>query len=85
MEGEILIAIDLLKNSGESNYDLLKRFDQLYNKVKIRNSTYCQICEEWLVLEMPVDCLCKPIYCIRNENDTDFIMLYEQLNNSFHH
>ena len=78
MEDEIILAIAKLKSQSE-NCKLLEDFKSLYNIAKLRNRNYCKKCEELIELDLPVDCLCRPDYCIRNENDTIFTILYEEL------
>ncbi|MHA3045534.1 hypothetical protein JSO61_009450 [Riemerella anatipestifer] len=83
MENEIIIAIEKLKSQSE-NCKLLEDYESLYIKAKLRNSQYCKKCEEWIKQDLPVDCLCRPEYCIRNENDTIFTIWYEELNKNCH-
>jgi len=78
---KIKFAIEELKQVNEQNLKLLEKFENLYFEAIKRNNEYCDKCKDWLKLPLPVDCLCKPDYCIRNESDSDFINLYEQLQN----
>lgn len=80
---EIEIAIREFEKINDHNLKMLEKFENLYFETIERNSEYCDKCKDWMKLELPVDCLCKPDYCIRNQIDSDFIRLYEQLQNTY--
>lgn len=79
MEEQILFATDKIKNSGNNPSELLTEFAELYKIAKERNEKYCSKCEEWRKMKLPINCLAKPDYCIRNINYSIFIIWYEDL------
>ncbi len=79
----ISIAINRLKNSNEKPIKLLMELEDIYKEAKERQSQICSKCEEWLKMDLPTDCLCKPDYCVRNENDSILTIWYESLQEEF--
>ena len=76
---DILKATERLKNSDEEPIKLLAELKNIYEKAKERNSQLCSKCEEWIKLDLPLGCICKPDYCVRNSEDLILIIWYEEL------
>ena len=80
----ILTAIDKLKNSDEEPIKLLTELEEIYNQAKERQKQICPKCEKCIKMDLPTDCLCKPDYCVRNENDSILTIWYEELKDNYH-
>ncbi|MGY0426097.1 MAG: hypothetical protein ACWIPI_04610 [Polaribacter sp.] len=76
---KILSAIDRLKNSDEEPIKLLIELEDIYKEAKERQKQVCPKCEEWIKMELPTDCLSKPDYCVKNENDSILTIWYESI------
>lgn len=76
-----LIIKELQEIINKKDFDKrhLKKYKEAYNISKVNYSKICEKCEEWKRLNLPIDCLCKPNYCVKNETDFWIIKLYEDL------
>lgn len=57
----------------------LEEYKDVYLESKTTYSTLCKKCIEWEKLELPYDCIMKPNYCHKKDEDEEIIKLYERL------
>lgn len=57
----------------------IKEFEKAYIESKKKYTTLCEKCVKWKNLDLPYDCILKPSYCNKNDDDYEIINLYEKL------
>lgn len=75
----IIKELELLLDKEDFKTEYLEKFKEAYNNSKVNYSKICEKCEECKKLNLPIDCLCKPDYCVKNETDFWIIKLYDDL------
>jgi hypothetical protein len=73
--------IDKVRNS-KSLSELYSNMDD-YKQAKLRTERICKNCKEMESLNLPYDCLTKPDYCLRSEEDVIFVILFEEKESIF--
>lgn len=77
---EVILQIELELNLKNKNLTYnSEKFRDFYLESLHGRNKICEKCEEWKNLGLPYDCLSKPIYCVKNENDLLVIKKYEEL------
>lgn len=57
----------------------LMKYYELYRESVKNNQQYCEKCMEYINNKLPTDCLLNPGYCVKSEEATKFIRLYDTL------
>lgn len=57
----------------------LEAFRDLYEAARLNYNQYCFRCRENAEIGLPYDCLSKPTYCMKTDDDRDIIYLFEEM------
>lgn len=79
MGNNIITELELALKNKISQIDTLKKIKLQYEKSKLESSKICEKCKEWELLNLPYDCLSKPVYCAKKQIDFDIIFLYDEI------
>ena len=80
LEQEVIInELEIILDKEDYKTEYLEKYKKAYNISKENYSKVCEKCEEWKRLNLPIDCLCKPNYCVKYETDFWIIKLYDDL------
>lgn len=80
MKKEAIIRnLTAISKSDFFSEEMFLEYQKYYQESLLNNSKLCPKCIEWGKLDLPYDCLSKPKYCFKNDEDYMIIKLYEEL------
>lgn len=77
---KIILELEKLKVLKKQNIQVdVSQYEKIYLECRANYSKLCEKCIAWKKLDLPIDCICKPDYCLKKEDDYKIITLYEYI------